>query len=332
MHNEPAPEDFNVFTAPLLPLLLLPAPALSGEADQASASLTPPTATEWRVEVQGLDRRYLLFEPGADPGEARPLVLVFHGEGGEPRGSEAYFGMDEIAEECGFLVAYLEGLEKSWDDGRGIAPGGTRGTDDVAFVRAVVDQIASRRPVDRSRVFATGMSTGGMFCHRLAAEASDLIAAIAPVCGPIARPYVEEFRLERPVSMLVIIGDADPIIPLEGGFVYPGGLQRRGAVSSLDDTLAPYLASAAIEGRPEIRAIADTVPDGTTAERRIYPAGVGGTRVVVTMVEGGGHGLPGRVRSYPEWAVGKTTKDFDGSRAIWEFFASCPPRLPSHPG
>jgi polyhydroxybutyrate depolymerase len=296
--------------------------------DETAADLTPTLAVDYRVEVQGLDRSYLLFEPHNLPAGPRPLMLIFHGEGGEPRGSEAYFGMDEIAAECGFLVAYLEGLEKSWDDGRGIAPGGTRGTDDVAFVRAVVDQIASRSPVDRSRVFAAGMSTGGMFCHRLAAEAPDLIAAIAPICAPIARPYIEEFRLDRPISLFALLGDADPIIPLEGGFVYPGGLQRRGSVSGLDETLKFYLDAAGITAKPEIQPLEDPVEDGTSTEQWIYPVGAGGTRIVVGMVRGGGHGLPGRVRSYPEWAVGKSSKDFDGSRAIWDFFASCPPRFP----
>jgi polyhydroxybutyrate depolymerase len=296
--------------------------------DESAAVLTPTLAVESRVEVQGLDRGYLLFVPRDLPPGPRPLVLLFHGEGGVPRGTEEYFGMDEIAGDGGFLVAYLEGLEKSWDDGRGIAPGGTRGTDDVAFVRAVVDQIASRNPVDRSRVFAAGMSTGGMFCHRLAAEAPDLIAAIAPVCAPIARPYIDEFRLDRPISLFALLGDADPIIPLGGGFVYPGGLQRRGEVSGLDETLAHYLAAAGIEGGPEVQPVEDPVEDGTSTERWIYPVGIGGTRVVVGMVRGGGHGLPGRVRSYPEWAVGKSSKDFDGSRAIWDFFASCPPLFP----
>ena len=192
----------------------------------------------------------------------------------------------------------------------------------------MVDEIADRHPVDRTRVFATGMSSGGMLCHRLAAEAPDLVAAVAPVAGPIARPLLATFRLERPVSLYAIQGDADPIVPIGGGLVYPAGLRDRGAVGSLDETIAPYLAAAGIAGPPAVRPLADAAPDGTTTERRTYPTGDGGTLVVVDVVHGGGHGLPGRTRDYPEWAVGKTSRDYDGALAIWQFFASCAPRRP----
>jgi polyhydroxybutyrate depolymerase len=51
----------------------------------------------------------------------------------------------------------------------------------VDFVRALIGKVAEVVPVDRRRIYATGLSNGGMMAHRLAAEAAELIAAVAPV-------------------------------------------------------------------------------------------------------------------------------------------------------
>jgi len=57
--------------------------------------------------------------------------------------------------------------------------GGQGKPDDVAFIGIVLDDLATVVNVDPKRVYATGMSNGGMMCYRLAAELSDRIAAIA---------------------------------------------------------------------------------------------------------------------------------------------------------
>lgn len=315
----------------MLAQLIFAATALIGpqEAAPPNEKAAQPMGMEHRFEVDGKERSYLEYLPPNAPQHPLPVVFVCHGEGGDPRVAEAYFEINGIADQKGFLVVYPAGLEKSWNDGRGVAPGGTRGIDDVAFVRAVLEDVAKRHPVDRSRVFATGMSTGGMFCHRLAAEAPDLFLAVAPVAGPIARPYIDEIKLQRPVSLFFLMGDSDPIIPLGGGFVYPRGIHRRGQISSFDETIAKYVAANDIQGDYQPRPIEDSAQDGTSTERRVYPTGKDGSRVIIDFVKGGGHNLPGRKRDFPEWAVGKASEDYDGALAIWQFFADCPPRQPS---
>jgi polyhydroxybutyrate depolymerase len=289
-----------------------------------------PKGVEHRIEVDGKERSYIEYLPATAPEGPLPVVFVCHGEGGFARNAESYFEMNGVADKGGFIVLYPDGLEKSWNDGRGVAPGGTSGVDDVAFVRAVLEDVAKRHPVDRSRVFATGMSTGGMFCHRLAAEAPDVFLAIAPVAGPIAVPYFEQFKLERPVSMFLLQGDSDPIVPVEGGAVYPKGIQRRGRISPMKDTLAKYLEAAEITGEPASVDLEDTKQDGTKTRRDTYGPGKDGARVQLDLILGGGHNLPGRARDFPEWAVGKVSEDYDGAEAIWNFFKACPPRPASH--
>ena len=56
----------------------------------------------------------------------------------------------------------------------------------MEFIGKVLDDSATCPTVDAKRVYATGISNGGMMCYRLASEMSDRIAAIAPVAGTIA--------------------------------------------------------------------------------------------------------------------------------------------------
>ena len=71
----------------------------------------------------------------------------------------------------------------TWNGGNCCGYASENNVDDVGFTRAVLDDLAKVANVDAKRVFATGMSNGGILCYRLASEFSDRIAAIAPVCG-----------------------------------------------------------------------------------------------------------------------------------------------------
>ena len=97
----------------------------------------------------------------------------------------------------------------------------------MKFIRAAVDQTTKDFPIDRSRVFATGISNGAIMSHRLAAEASDVFAAVATVAGEMAPSMAEHFQPQYSVSVLIIHGDADPLVPIGGGDVrVPGGRVR----------------------------------------------------------------------------------------------------------
>ena len=86
--------------------------------------------------------------------------------------------------------------------------------DDVGFVRAVLDDLAKVANIDSKRVFATGMSNGGILCYRLASELSDRIAAIAPVSGTMGTATCKP---KRPVSVMHFHGTDDKFVPFKGG-------------------------------------------------------------------------------------------------------------------
>jgi len=275
------------------------------------------------VTVGGLEREYIVYAPKALAGPA-PLVLVFHGGGGNAR-SMTRLGFNTLADKDGFVAAYPHAIDGHWNDGRDAAlfRSQREKIDDVAFVRALVDAVAKQRPIDRSRVFATGVSNGGIFCHRLAADASDLVAAVAPVIGGMAEPVAKRFAPEHPVSLLVIQGDADPLVPIDGGYV----ARNRGRVIATQDAVGRYLTLDGILGQPAKTALPDSAPnDGTTTSVTTYPPGPKGFRVQVYISHNGGHQWPGSAQRLPEALVGKTVEDFKATDVVWRFFQSCPSR------
>jgi polyhydroxybutyrate depolymerase len=185
--------------------------------------------------VDGLKRSFLLHVPAQHRGPL-PLVIVLHGGGGTARGMKTLTRgkFDELADREGFVVAYPDGVGKHWNDGR--PPGEDEATrehvDDVAFLKAMIEAIGREVTIDPKRVFATGISNGGMMSHRLACDLSAQIAAIAPVVGALSPLLSEHCRPSRPVPVLAVNGTADPLVPYGGGQVHFGSKQLGEALSA----------------------------------------------------------------------------------------------------
>ncbi len=284
-------------------------------------------AIEHTVTVDGISRNYLVFAPKRFD-KPLPMVLALHGSGSNARQMERYTRFSDLAAKEGFLVVYPEAVDGNWNDGRGIE--GVRAQqeniDDVKFVRLIVDRISKDLTIDRSRIHSTGISNGAFMSHRLATEASDLITAIAPVVGGMAPSMAKQFHPTYPVSILIIQGDADPLVPVRGGMVgFPRG-RKRGQVVSTEETISLYLRRNGNQGDPTVTTLDRDEKDGTSVEIRRYPDGPGGVRTQVYIVRNGGHTWAGRPLYLPEMLIGKASQEFSATEVIWEFFKSCPPR------
>ncbi len=172
------------------------------------------------LEVDGRNRAYLVHVPPQyDPAAPMPMVLAFHGGGGNANNMVAFSGLNEKADQAGFIVVYPEGSGRlprmlTFNAGNCCGKAAESKIDDVAFTRLVLDDLERIANVDRWRVFATGMSNGAMMCYRLAAELSNRIAAIAPVAGPMG---TKDCQPVRAVSVMHFHGDADEFAPFKGG-------------------------------------------------------------------------------------------------------------------
>lgn len=280
----------------LLPLLTF-ALLLTG----CTAAPTDTTATHTIA-----DRSYLLTVPANLPPGPAPLVVMLHGGFGSGSQAEQAYGWDELAASTGFVVAYPNGDGRAWNVGGGCcgAPG-RDGTDDVAFIEAVVKDIQASHAIDPARIYATGMSNGAMLSYRLACD-TDLFAAIAPVAGTI----LGDCDSPAPTSVLEIHGLDDQAVRMDG---------------------TPGAGVAAIDGLPveDVNALWRTAddcaePDVTTkapVTTSIAACPAGRTVELIT-IDGAGHQWPGSEKVRDGGDPPSTA--LDATTTIWEFFAAHP--------
>jgi polyhydroxybutyrate depolymerase len=296
--------------------------------DAASPGVAAAGSHSVTIHVGNRDRRYILHVPPENEGrKPLPLVLVFHGGGGTPEYAQRESKFSELADRKGFLVAYPEGIGKSWNDGREAASitAQRENVDDVAFVAALIDQVSKDHGVDAKRVFSTGISNGGIFSHYLAVHLARRIAAIAPVAGGIAEAVAPGFKPEAPVSVLILQGTQDPLVPYGGGEItLPFGITR-GRIIDTQATVQLWVERNGDKRQPVEEDIANDDPVGGCPTKRFtWSGGADGVEVILYRLEGGGHTWPGGMQYLPKSVIGKVCKNVNATEVIWEFFAKHP--------
>jgi polyhydroxybutyrate depolymerase len=275
-------------------------------------------------EHDGRTRECLVHVPAGAPAGTCPLLIVLHGGGGTAKGlvklTKGRF--NELADRDGFYAVYPTGLGKSWNDFRENRSGYSHreNIDDVGFISALIDRLITAYPIDKNRVFATGMSNGGFMSYRLACELSGKIRGIAAVAAthPVGADTL--CHSSRPMSVLIINGTDDPIVPYNGGEVSLFGISRGRNVST-DDTIAFWEKADGCTGGRETLELPDSDPADGTRVTRISSASRTGARVVLYRVVGGGHTWPGGWHYLPTTFIGRTSRDFNACDEIWAFFS-----------
>ncbi|MCT7661144.1 alpha/beta hydrolase family esterase [Mycobacterium deserti] len=225
--------------------------------------------------VNGLPRTYLVHAP---PQQPTGLVINMHGAGMTGAAQAATTNYNAIADQHGFVVAYPDGVDLSWADGRGASTPDRQGVDDVGFLVSLVDRLTSEYGIDPGRVFATGMSAGAFMATRLACERADVVAAIAPIAGTLGAAV--PCAPSQPVSVFQVHGTADSVVPFNGGTML-----GRGGYSDV------VPAAAMAQRWRELNACPNPpVEDVMGAVRRFTAAGcANGTEVTFVQVDDGGH-------------------------------------------
>src|ERR1035437_6634047 len=175
-------------------------------------------------------RAAIVYSPAKSPvSGSRALVVVLHGGGGNAeriasQRSESALNMNAVAEDNGFIVAYLNGTpvtrmlgadKLGWNAGRCCGQPAEHKVDDVAYIQAAVEQIAEKYGVDRHKIYGVGHSNGAMMTQRVMCE-TNLYAAAVPVSGTLetgatACPDSQGKRL------MAMHGANDQNVPINGG-------------------------------------------------------------------------------------------------------------------
>ncbi len=266
----------------------------------------------------GLERSYILYVPASvNWSQPVPLVFVFHGGTGNAKNAIRMSGFNEVADKNGFIVAYPNGTGRlsdekllTWNGGDCCGFSQQENIDDVGFVRAMMIDLQALANIDTKRVFATGMSNGGILSQRLACEAADVFAAIAPVSGTL---NFLPCTPSQPVSVIEFHGTADQHLPYGGGFGSESLVDVNFA--SVKDSIGFWTGFNGCTSQPQTNSFEDIQHD-------VWAGCTGSTSVELYTVNGGGHAWPGGKTGWPD--ADQPTQTISASQLIWEFFAAHP--------
>jgi len=300
-----------------------------------------PGLSEGRMTSGGTSREYRQFVPSGYVADApTPVVIDLHGLTMNAELEALVTGMEDLADTEAFVVITPQGLGDipHWNYiSSGIA------ADDVSFLENLVGQVGNDLCVDTSRVYATGMSNGGLMSSALACRLPEVFAAVAPVAGLATLDGCAD---GPPVPLQVVYGTADNVLPYDGGL----GATLRGFLgnNSLDASAADPT-----EQREQVDSIAFPPVDDSMAiwadrngcspdptdERvsdevtlRTWPDCAAGSEVNLYVVDDGGHSWPGTDLGGGRHAAadpavgglasvaGRTTQDISATELAWEFF------------
>lgn len=292
----------------VLVLCLLPLGAMAQESGELH-----------RLTHDGREREYRLLLPGGKSSEPRPLVIVLHGAAGSPANVARTTGFSELAARENFIVAYPAGTGRvpTWNAGKCCGYAERGAVDDVGFIRAMLAEIKGKTAIDPARIYATGLSNGGMMTYRLACEMGDVFAAIAVVAGAM---NTEQCQPEGRPSVMVFHAVDDRHVPFMGGRGDEGLRAVLGKTpppdASVGDAMRFWLEHDYCRNLPD-KMFGDDyeITNYFCAE---------GRNVRLVALKGGGHSWPGSEKT---WQGGDTPlTSISATERIWEFFKEHPPR------
>ncbi len=275
----------------------------------------------------GLERTYRIhIPPDLTENPSPSLLFVLHGGGGTGENTErslTFGGFNNISDQNKIIVIYPDGIDRHWNDGRKVNDTAhEEDIDDVGFLSALIDNLTEEFNADPQRVFFTGISNGAMMSYRLAFDIPEKITAIAPVAGAIPTDILPENSSGIPVSVCVISGTHDPLVPWEGGTVGTKN-NPRGTVISVPKSVEFWVERNNCDNTPDrIWLPNNNILDLCRVQRDIYKNGDNGTEVILYKIVRGGHTWPGGYQYYPKIIIGRTCQDIDANTVIWEFFSS----------
>ncbi|GAB2916238.1 alpha/beta fold hydrolase [Rheinheimera gaetbuli] len=247
-------------------------------------------------------RKYWLALPdNYQPANSYKLLLAFHHSGGRGKEMQSLSQFEKISND--YIVAYPESEQVEWNEGCECNIAHRLGADDLGFTSNIIADIQQRHSVTPGEVYAAGFSQGGLFVQNLACNLPHAFKAVAVVAAPMSIQLASSCAPTQPVSIMMVHGTADPVLP------YNGQVHSNFGLISSPDAIA--LLAEKNSGLPY--ALQKTL--NTNVSLSSYHNGK--QKFQLFSMKDGGH----------NWQYA----GFDSSREILKFFATTEqPELPDH--
>jgi polyhydroxybutyrate depolymerase len=182
--------------------------------------------------------------------------------------------------------------------------------DDVGFLSELIERVCRQLTIDPRRIYVAGHSNGAQMAYVLGSEQQNLVAAVGVMAG---HSYARRTKLDSPVSLIQIVGDRDPFVPMSGGKA--GILGRTATVAPALEAPRRWAASLGLTEEPHIER-----DDDTLTVRVWGPRGLG-AEVKSIVVKGHGHAYLSPQDTFrPVMLFGPSVRTLDATEVMWKFF------------
>lgn len=280
----------------------------------------------------GLRRSYILHLPDTySPSNAYPLVLVFHGGGGNAENIEEVSGFSQKADDEEFIVVYPDGTGKlkqkflTWNCGFCCGYALDHNIDDVGYIRTLIIHLQERYCIDENMIYATGLSNGGIMTYQIGAMLSDTFAAIAPIAAQIGgqatmnEPIWQIPEPDYPVSVMAFHGTADHRVPYDGGRPIDNGSNTYYWMST-NESISFWLEQNQCNSFPQ-----RTISDSGNIIIDTWTGGINDSEVSLVTIVNGSHSWPGGSKGWEHGDI--PTTEINATDMMWEFFQSHPKQI-----
>ncbi|WP_408095522.1 alpha/beta hydrolase family esterase [Peredibacter sp. HCB2-198] len=273
------------------------------------------------IKVGDKDRYYIINVPKSyDKTKATPLLLALHGGGGnmEIQAADRFYKVLSKSEKEGFIALFPNGYSKfpsgkfaTWNAGNCCGDASDLNSDDVGFIKALIQEVSAKYNIDSKRIYSIGMSNGAMMSYRLACELSDVITGIGAVAGT---DNTTTCTPKNPVSVIHIHAKDDTHVLFNGG-AGEDAFQDKTKVTnfiSVPSTIEKWVKFNECNPKPK-RVLASS---GAYCDQ--YLECKNNVSVKLCVTEKGGHSWPGGMK--PRGVGPRPTDAISATDTIWSFF------------